>query len=175
MRNKRAAFQISKREGPASPPDFLMQAYAEELPADIFLSIRLLFALRNSVQRVNADLAHWLGPDALSPGRMQLLMILWAKKGPVLQRDLVDALGVSRASVSELIEHLSRDGLVVTRPDAEHGRRVYVELTSHGLEMATRQIRENGHRLDVALGKLSQDEKRDLINRLNALCPPSDP
>ena len=33
----------------ASPPDFLMQAYAEELPTDNFLSIRLLFALRNSV------------------------------------------------------------------------------------------------------------------------------
>lgn len=147
-----------------------MQAYAEELPPDIFLSIRLLFALRNSVQRVNADLAHWLGPDALSPGRMQMLMILWAKKGAVLQRDLVDILGVSRASVSELLDLLSRDELVKTRPDTQHGRRIYVELTALGREVATRQIRENGHRLDVALGKLSQLEKHDLINRLDHIC-----
>ncbi len=70
---------MSEQKDLASPPDFLMQAYAEELPPDIFLSIRLLFALRGSVQRVNADLAHWLGPDALSPGRLQMLMILWAK------------------------------------------------------------------------------------------------
>ena len=121
---------------------------------------------------VNADLAHWLGPDALSPGRMQMLMILWAKKGPVLQRDLVDALGVSRASVSELVELLSRDKLVKTSPDAQHGRRVYVELTSHGRELATRQIRENGNRLDAALGKISQEEKRDFIDRLDRICPP---
>ena len=165
---------MSSQKDPPSPPDFLMRAYAEELPTDIFLSIRLLFAVRNSVQRVNADLAHWLGPDALSPGRMQMLMILWAKKGPVLQRDLVDALGVSRASVSELVELLSRDKLVKTSPDAQHGRRVYVELTSHGRELATRQIRENGNRLDAALGKLSQEEKRDFIDRLDRLCPPSD-
>ncbi|ACB95128.1 MarR family winged helix-turn-helix transcriptional regulator [Beijerinckia indica] len=165
---------MSKRKDPVSPPDFLVQAYAEELPTDIFLSIRLLFALRNSVQRVNADLARWLGSDALSPGRMQMLMILWAKKGPVLQRDLVDALGVSRASVSELVETLSRDELVKTRPDTQHGRRVYVELTPHGREVTTRQIRENGRRLDSALGDLTQDEKRDLIGRLDRLCPPGD-
>jgi DNA-binding MarR family transcriptional regulator len=165
---------MSTRKDLVSPPDFLMQAYAEELPAEIFLSIRLLFALRRSVQRVNADLAHWLGPDALSPGRMQMLMILWAKKGPVLQRDLVDALGVSRASVSELIELLSRDELVETRPDAQHGRRVYVQLSPQGRKVATRQIRENGNRLDSALGKLSQKEKRDLIDRLDHLCPQGD-
>ena len=165
---------MSTAKAPVSPPDFLIQAYAEELPIDTFLSIRLLFALRNAVHRVNADLAQWLGPDALSPGRMQTLMILWAKKGPVLQRDLVRALGVSRASVSELIALLARDGLAETRPDPEHGRRVYVEPTPQGLDMAGRQIRENGQRLDTALGKLSQEEKRGLIDRLNALCPPGD-
>ncbi len=158
----------------ASPPDFLMRAYAEELPVDSFLSIRLLFALRKAVQRVNADLAHWLGPDALSPGRMQMLMILWARNGPVLQRDLVDALGVSRASVSELVELLSRDKLVETKPDAQHGRRVYVALTLRGRKEATRQINQNGLRLDAALGKLSQVEKRDLIDRLDQLCQPGD-
>lgn len=163
---------MSQRKDPPSPPDFLMQAYAKELPPDIFLSICLLLALSNSVQRMNAELVHRLGPDALSPGRMQMLMILWAKEGPVLQRDLVDALGVSRASVSELVELLSRNGLVKTRPDAQHGRRMYVELTVRGREVAMRQIRDNGHRLDAALGKLSQREKRELIGRLDCLCPP---
>ena len=100
-----------------------------------------------------------------------MLMILWAKKGPVLQKDLVEALDVSRASVSELVDLLSRDGLVETRPDAQHGRRVYVELTQHGGEVATRQIRENGHRLDAALGKLSQMEKQELIDRLGSPLP----
>lgn len=164
---------MSKRKHPASPPEFVMEAYAEELPRDTFLSIRLLFALRNSVQRVNADLTHWLGPDALSPGRMQTLMILWAKKGAVLQRDLVEALGVSRASVSELVDLLTRDGLVETKADSQHGRRVYVELTPRGHETAIRQIRENGCRLDAALGKLSGAEKQSLIGRLDALCPSS--
>ena len=163
---------MPRQKEPVSPPDFLMQAYAEELPTSIFQSIRLLFALRASVQRVNADLARWLGRDALSPGRMQMLMILWARKGPVLQRDLVDALGVSRASVSELVDLLSRDALVETKPDSQHGRRVYVELTPHGRDVATRQIRENGRRLEAALSIFSHAERRDLIDRLDRLCPP---
>jgi DNA-binding MarR family transcriptional regulator len=160
-------------QGEASPPDFLMEAYARELTPDQFLAIRLLFALRHAVQRVHGDLASWLGPDALSPGRMQLLMILHAKKGPVLQRDLVGFLGISRASVSELVEVLSRDGIVVTRPDISHGRRMYVELTPHGYEMAERQIRENARRLDALFG-LAKSGKRDLIARLEALAQPTE-
>jgi DNA-binding MarR family transcriptional regulator len=164
---------MPKRKSEASPPDFLMEAYARELTPDQFLAIRLLFALRNAVQRVNGDLASWLGPDALSPGRMQLLMILHARKGPVLQRDLVGFLGISRASVSELLEVLSRDGMVVTRPDISHGRRMFVELTPHGYGAAERQIRENARRLDVLLG-LPEAGKRDLIVRLEALAQPTE-
>jgi DNA-binding MarR family transcriptional regulator len=150
-----------------------MEAYARELTPDQLLAIRLLFALRHAVQRVHGDLASWLGPDALSPGRFQLLMILHARKGPVLQRDLVQFLGISRASVSELIGLLSRDGLVVTRPDVTHGRRMHVELTPHGYGEAERQIRENARRLDVLLG-LPQAEQQDLILRLDALAQPKE-
>jgi DNA-binding MarR family transcriptional regulator len=163
---------MPRRQGQPSPPGFLMEAYAGELTPDEFLAIRLLFALRNAVQRVNNDLASWLGPDALSPGRMQLLMILHASKGPVLQRDLVNLLGISRASVSELIELLSRDGLAVTHPDTMHGRRMHVELTPHGSEVAERQIHENAHRLNALLD-LTEPNKRDLIARLETLAQPT--
>ncbi|HEY0692751.1 MAG TPA: MarR family winged helix-turn-helix transcriptional regulator [Kribbella sp.] len=164
---------MSRKQGQPSPPDFLLEAYAGELTPDEFLAMRLLFALRNAVQRVNSDLASWLGADALSPGRMQLLMILYATRGPVLQRDIVNLLGISRPSVSELIELLSRDGLVETRPDPTHGRRMHVELTPDGYEMAERQIHENARRLDTLLG-LPAGEKRDLISRLEILARPTE-
>lgn len=164
---------VPRRQDQASPPDFVMQAYADKLPADQFLAIRLLFALRNAVQRVNGELASWLRSDALSPGRMQLLMILHASAGPVLQRDFAGFLGISRASVSELIEVASRDGLVRTRPDSAHGRRMLVELTPRGRAVAERQISENARRLTAVLG-LSEPEMRDLIARLAAVAQPTE-
>lgn len=161
---------MPKRQAEVSPPDFVVHAYADKLPAGQFLAIQLLFALRNAVQRVNGELASWLGPDALSPGRMQLLMILHASAGPVLQRDFAGFLGISRASVSELIDVASRDGLVATRPDSAHGRRMLVELTRHGRKVAEHQIRENARRLDAVLG-LPEPEMRELITRLDAVAP----
>ncbi|WP_192954810.1 MarR family winged helix-turn-helix transcriptional regulator [Gallaecimonas mangrovi] len=162
---------MPKQKGNLVPPNFLIDAYSKELSPEVFQSIRLLFSLREAVQRVNADLAQWLGSDALSPGRMQMLMILWAKKDSMLQRDLVEVLGVSRASVSELVELLSRDGLVKTKPDPHHGRRLHVALTTAGRALAARQIRDNGNRLDTAFGDLSSEQKQQLIEQLDKLCP----
>jgi DNA-binding MarR family transcriptional regulator len=152
------------------PPDFVRDAYLHDLPQELAGPLQLLFALRSCVQRVNADLVKWLGKDALSPGRMQMLMILRASKEPVAQRDLVTMLGVSRASVSELVETLVREGLASSRPDASHRRRTLVELTASGRVTAERLLRDNATRLRESFAGLEDDELHALARALKKLC-----
>ena len=154
-----------------TPPDDVRERYLDALPDGTRQSVELLFALRGCMQRVNADLSLWLGEEALSPGRMQLLVTLWARKEPVSQRDLVAALKVSRASISELVEALLREGHIKTRADTADRRRMLVELTSGGRKGAERQIHENADRLHKSFGSLSAAEQTKLVQLLRRLCP----
>ncbi len=57
---------------------------------------------------------------------------LLARNQPILQREIVHALKVSRATVSDLIEVLRVDGHVTTAQGAEDKRQVLVALTRQG-------------------------------------------
>ena len=151
------------------PPDFLLQAYKREIAGEYFAPMEALFELRRCTHRVNTHLAQWLGRDAVSPGRMQILMLLRAHDGPALQRDLVTWLGVTRASVSELLGTLRRDGLVIGYQDLRHGRRQLVELTAAGRRAATKQLRANVKRLGERFAALSAEEIATLIDILRRL------
>jgi DNA-binding MarR family transcriptional regulator len=154
-----------------TPPDDVRDRYLDALPDGTRQPVELLFALRACMQRVNADLSHWLGEEALSPGRMQLLVTLWARKQPLSQRDLVAALKVSRASISELVEALLRDGHIRTHADQTDRRVVLVELTKAGRRLAERQIHDNAERLRKSFGSLSAAEQTSLVQLLARLCP----
>src|ERR1700753_3080494 len=88
------------------PPHHIRRRYAEILPADQLSALELLFALRSSVQNIDNALSRWLGSDALTPGRLQVLAVLWSSDAPLPQKDIVAALRVSRATVSALLDGL---------------------------------------------------------------------
>ncbi|MDB5408099.1 MAG: transcriptional regulator, MarR family [Rhodospirillales bacterium] len=116
-------------------------------------------------------LARWLGPDALTPGRFQVLVVLWAAERPLPQRDIVKALDVSRATVSALVELLEASGHLKVTSDPDDKRQVLVELTTIGRATTLRLVKSNATRLRKALGTFTDTELRTLANlllRLNA-------
>jgi DNA-binding MarR family transcriptional regulator len=155
------------------PPDNVRRRYAEVLPTDQALALEVLFALRSSVQNVDNVLSRWLGSDAVTPGRLQVLVVLWSKDAPIPQREIVEALRVSRATVSDLIELLARESLVTATPSASDRRQVLVALTASGREFTERLVRENGERLRGVFGNLGRAELKMLISLLRRL-PRSD-
>lgn len=156
---------------PLLPPEFVRASQFRELSPEHAAPLKLLFSLRACMHRINADLNQWLGADALSPGRMQMLMVLWASPAPLKQRDLVEALNVSRPSVSELVETLEREGLVVTTPDTKDRRAMRVALTPTGRRTAERQLHENAARLSETFNGLTTDEQNALGALIDRLCP----
>ena len=121
------------------------------------MALDALFALRSSVQAVDNVVARWLGDDALTPGRWQILAVLWSHDRPVPQREIVEALKVSRANVSVLVGALQKKGLVAAEADPDNGRQVLVGLTTDGRTMADRLIRQTAANLRQSFA-LTDDE-----------------
>ncbi|HUJ42991.1 MAG TPA: MarR family transcriptional regulator [Opitutaceae bacterium] len=125
-----------------------------------------------------------LAQHDISPGRFGVLMLLWhggrdrasapatngsGLSGPRTPAELADAAGVTRATMTGLIDTLERDGFVKRVPDPADRRMLSVVLTAK----ATRFLREllPGHfQLMAALtGTLSEPERQTLVRLLNKL------
>jgi len=120
----------------------------------------------------------------VSPGRFGVLMLLWhgahdheagpggngsGLPAPRTPAELADAAGVTRATMTGLIDTLERDGLVKRVPDPADRRTMSVVLTSQ----ATRFLRNllPGHfQLMAALtGMLTESERQTLVRLLNKI------
>ncbi len=151
------------------PPEAIRRRYASSLPAGQVLAIEVLFALRAGVQGVDNALSRWLGSDALTPGRWQILVVLWSADRPLPQREIVAALKVSRATVSGLVETLLAEGHVTATADPKDKRRILVALTPDGRTMTERLVHENAARLRGTFGALTNDELQVLAGLLARL------
>lgn len=154
-----------------SPPDKVRRHYDRVLPPGPALAVKVLFALRSTIQDLDNRLAVWLGSDALTPGRLQVLMVLLARDQPIPQREIVHTLKVSRATVSDLVEVLQADGHVTTTQGVEDKRHVLVALTPAGRDMTKRLARQNADQLRREFASLDDDELRTLADLLARMLP----
>ncbi len=151
------------------PPEAVRRRYAATLPPGQSLALEVLFALRSGVQGLDNVLSRWLGNDALTPGRWQVLVVLWSADGPLPQRDIVDALKVSRPTVSDLVEILVGEGHVTATGDPADKRQVLVALTEEGRRMTSRLVEENAVRLRQTCSALEDTELQQLVGLLSRL------
>ena len=160
--------QISERHQ-VVPPDEVRRRHAEVLDASQIAALDLVFGLRVCAQGMNRLVARWLGPDALRPGRFQVLVVLWSADGPLPQHDIVKRLEVTRATLSELIAGLQKDGLVAVAPDPADRRQLLVSLTPVGLDTIKRLVNSTTTKLRKSLAKFSDEELISLTGRLGML------
>jgi DNA-binding MarR family transcriptional regulator len=92
-----------------------------------------MFALRTTAQQVDNALNEWMAGTVGSAARFKILMALWATKGKgIPHKDIVRAMGVTRATVSGLMAALESEGLVKSHMDREDRRKLIARLTSKG-------------------------------------------
>lgn len=159
-----------KKLSPLVPPAYVRARFAEVLTPSETSALEALFRLRETAHRFDALMASWIGRDALTPGRLQVLIVLWTRGQPVPQREIVEALKVSRANVSMLVEALQREGHVVSEPDPTDRRQVLVGLTPEGGTMTDRLIRETAGKLRGSLA-LDDRELQVLIDLMTRVIP----
>ena len=119
----------------------------------------------------------------LSHGRFGVLMLLWRKDqygkgcatgGPEgrTPADLAADAGVSRATMTGLIDTLERDGLVTRQPAQEDRRMMLVQMTDTGRDLMTRLLPLHFKTVAELLSPLNDSERQTLVQLLSRLSRP---
>ena len=85
-----------------------------------------------TAQQIDNAITQWMADTAGTPARLQIMVLLWASETRgVPHKEIVQALEVTRATVSGLMASLERDGLVKSARGLRDDRRnLIASLTS---------------------------------------------
>ena len=113
----------------------------------------------------------YFNEHAMSPGRFTVLMFLYDKlRGePVAQTpaELAEKAGVTRATITGLVDTLERDGLVRREHDPGDRRMMRVSMTPKGHEALREVLPGHFKRMAHLMATLSEHERKTLVRLLN--------
>ena len=104
----------------------------------------------------------------LSLGRAKVLMRL-ESHGPMNQATLAGLLGFAPRSVTETVDGLERDGLVIRTEDPRDRRARIVALTASGRDALEAAMTVRNKTMDDIFGVLSPAERAQLVTLLNTV------
>jgi DNA-binding MarR family transcriptional regulator len=124
-----------------------------------------------------------LTTHGISHGRFGVLMLLWRSSaprtgdipitedpcGPRTPAELADAAGVTRATMTGLVDTLERDGLVVREPDPSDRRMLLVHLTKKGENFLARFLPQHFRQVRETMAALSESERKTLVRLLGKI------
>jgi DNA-binding MarR family transcriptional regulator len=109
----------------------------------------------------------------MSPGRFTVMMLLYDKMEghpiPQTPADLADMAGVTRATITGLVDTLERDGLVTRSHDSDDRRMMLIHLTPKGHAMLEGIMPEHFKQMAAQMAPLSEHERKTLVRLLNKL------
>ena len=106
----------------------------------------------------------------LSEGKFCALIVLHQRgeKG-MAPSELAEKVGVTRATISNMLQRMERDGLVDIRPAEQDGRGKIVKLTQAGCDFMEEILPPHYLRVSKLMEKLTEDEQKKLIMLLEKL------
>lgn len=128
-------------------------------------NIRLCFQVLSLAAAIDRDCATLLAPHGLTEGRFVMLFLLDAAEDGLAPNVLAERAGVTRATVTGLLDGLERDGLVERHANAADRRTLTIRLTQLGRQMAGKVFDEHGRWIAGLFGGLSARE-RSLLDGL---------
>ena len=101
-------------------------------------------------------------------GRGRLLILLY-RYGALTQRELIELTGRRSATLSEQLEGMEKDGLILRHQNEQDKRNVDVELTEQGKAAALKSIGNRQAYANQIFDSLPQRKKQQLAGLLDGL------
>ena len=106
----------------------------------------------------------------LSEGKFCALIVLHQRGGNgMAPSELAEKVGVTRATISNMLQRMERDGLVDIRPAEQDGRGKIVNLTQAGRDFMEEILPPHYLRVSKLMENLTEDEQKKLIMLLEKL------
>jgi DNA-binding MarR family transcriptional regulator len=134
------------------------------------LDIETAARLRAAIGR----LSRRLGPTAagkaadLTPTKISVLMDV-VRRGPVRVSEVAEAEGINPTMLSRVIAGLVERGLLERTSDEADRRAAWLKATAAGRRLSERIRRERTDAINAALTKLDEEERRHILDALDAL------
>lgn len=129
--------------------------------------LRLCFQLLSLSTSIDHDCATRLAPHGLSEGRFIVLFLLHGAGGTLPPHALAERAGVTRATISGLLDGLQREGLLQRRSDAGDGRRLQIVLTAKGARLAETLFEQHTRWIGGLFDGLDASEQQQLSQLLH--------
>jgi len=141
-----------------------------------------LYLLRTGDEAVRV-VERSLGEHNISSGRFSVLMLLWRagqglecsaddsgkSAGPRTPAELADAAGVTRATMTGLIDTLEKDDFVRRHRDPNDRRMMSVDLTPAGEELIKKLLPNHFRMMASLMETLTPEERGTLVRLLNKI------
>lgn len=144
----------------------LAQRYSE---LDV-ASVEACLAFLRATVDVQVALETHFARYGLSMGKFTLLMqLLQANEQGLTPSECAERSGVTRATITGLLDGLERDGLVERQPCPNDRRMLSVHLTDKGHTLMAQMLPNHFCRTTGLMAHLNNDEKKTLIQLLQKL------
>jgi DNA-binding MarR family transcriptional regulator len=140
-------------------------------PSATEVFLHLLRAGDEAFRVVEAQLAQ----HEITQGRFGVLMALWGNcqradtenEKPLTPAELADRTGVTRATMTGLVDTLERAGLVTRTPHQEDRRMMCVSLTKRGEKLLAQIMPDHFRRMAWLMAPLSENERKTFVRLLS--------
>lgn len=124
--------------------------------------LALCFQLLSLARAIDQDCASRLAPQGLSEGRFVLLFLLRGADTALSPHQLAERAGVTRATVTGLLDGLEREQLVSRHSDPDDKRRIHVRLTRAGQTLSARLFDQQTRWIASLFADISATERQVL-------------
>ena len=146
------------------PDDKTLREFAKRYPEMDPSAMQACIALARTGSDLLTGFESMLSTHGLSQGRFLTLMVMNRTPKEVANpSQLADRLGVTRSTMTGLLDGLHRDGLIVRTPHNEDRRMVCVRLTPKGRDVLESMLPDYYRRAAELMTNLTHDERTQLV------------
>ncbi len=125
-------------------------------------NIRLCFQTLSLASLIDHDCAIQLAPHGLTEARFVVLFLLDSSPQGLAPKDIAEKAGITRATVTGLLDGLERDELITRHADHDDRRALQIHLTAKGKQTAKIVFEQHSRWIAQIFGNLSTEERVQL-------------
>lgn len=159
---------------PKIPPKAeVLRKVAQRYPEVEPDAMEVLINIQRVCKAAQCDTSQFLEPYKLSEGKFYVLAYLFSAElldAPAPSpSEIAEHVGVTRATITGLLDGLERDGFLERRHDSRDRRALTIHMTAKTRRFLDEFIPSHSHRINAIMANLSQDERRQLIALLSKI------